>query len=40
MTLGTTIKAAPPGTTIPTSAASPSVKAPPPAGCVNNGQCP
>lgn len=40
MTLGTTIKAAPPGTTIPTSAASPSVKAPAPAGCVNNGQCP
>jgi len=40
MKMGATATAAPPAETLATSFAAPSLKAPPAAGCVNNGQCP
>lgn len=40
MKMGDTATAAAPAATLPTSFASPTLKAPPAAGCVNNGQCP
>jgi hypothetical protein len=40
MKMGATATAAPPAATLATSFASPTLKAPPAAGCVNNGQCP
>lgn len=40
MSLGSTVTAAPAPTSLATGLASPSVKASPAAGCVNNGQCP
>ena len=40
MTMGATATAAPPASTLATSFASPTLKASPAAGCVNNGQCP
>jgi hypothetical protein len=38
--MGATVTAAKPPETLATSFAAPSLKSPPPAGCVNNGQCP
>jgi len=38
--LGATATAEPPAVTMATSFAAPTLKAQPPAGCVNNGQCP
>jgi hypothetical protein len=40
MKMGATATAAPPAATLATSFASPTLKASPAAGCVNNGQCP
>jgi hypothetical protein len=40
MKMGATATAAPPAATLATSVASPTLKATPAAGCVNNGQCP
>ena|ERR1700752_3054794 len=40
MNMGATATAAPPAATLATSFASPTLKASPAAGCVNNGQCP
>lgn len=40
MSMGATATAAPPASTMATSFASPTLKAPAAAGCVNNGQCP
>jgi hypothetical protein len=40
MNLGATVTAAVPATTLAVAEASPSVKATPAPGCVNNGQCP
>jgi hypothetical protein len=40
MKMGGTATAAPPAATLATSVASPTLKASPAAGCVNNGQCP
>ena len=40
MKLGATATAAPPASTLATAAASPTFKASPAPGCVNNGQCP
>ena len=40
LSLGSTVTAAPPATSLGNSVASPTVKATPAAGCVNNGQCP
>ena len=40
MNMGATVTEAAPGTTVATSVASPALKAPVPAGCVNNGICP
>jgi hypothetical protein len=40
MKLGGTATAAPPATTLATAEASPTFKATPAPGCVNNGQCP
>ncbi len=40
MKLGATATAAPPATTLATAVASPTFKASPAPGCVNNGQCP
>src|ERR1700752_4655488 len=40
MSMGATATAAAPATTLATSFASPTIKASPAAGCVNNGQCP
>ncbi len=40
MSLGSTVTAAPASTSVAVALASPSVKASPAAGCVNNGQCP
>ena len=40
MSLGGTVTAAPPASTLATAKASPTVKASPAATCVNNGQCP
>jgi hypothetical protein len=38
--MGATVTAAKPAETLATSFAAPSLKSPPAAGCVNNGQCP
>jgi len=38
--MGATVTAAPPAQTVATSFAAPTLKSPPAAGCVNNGQCP
>jgi hypothetical protein len=40
MTLGATATAEPPKATLASAEATPSVKASPAPGCVNNGQCP
>jgi hypothetical protein len=40
MSMGATATAAPPASTMATSFAAPTLKAPAAAGCVNNGQCP
>jgi hypothetical protein len=40
MKMGATATAAPPATTLATALASPTFKASPAPGCVNNGQCP
>jgi hypothetical protein len=40
MSLGSTVTAAPPASTLATAKASPTVKASPAPTCVNNGQCP